>query len=228
MNAQLSVLLFHSSIYLLFLILLWSAKERQGIRLFDEKGLTPNLPILIEFQLAGIFLFGILPFAFDHPGTFSFFNGFDARNPSTWITVALVIVSLMITPQILIKKIKALPDMSNTSSSPATNVYLAYFIIRILFIVAYECWFRGFLLMDSIANFGIYWAILINVCLYAVLHLANGKDEVIACFPYGLLLCILCLWQGAIWPAVVIHLALTVPYESGYVRRIKQKIAYPV
>ncbi|MEO5905879.1 MAG: CPBP family intramembrane glutamic endopeptidase [Saprospiraceae bacterium] len=228
MDTQLTLILFHSTCYLLFLFLLWRAKEKKGLRLFDENGLATNLPILIELQVAGIVLFGILPFVFEHPGSFIFFNGIDVTNLSSWITILFVLVSLMITPLILGKNLRAFPGMINASSSPGTAYYVTYFVIRIIFIIAYESWFRGFLLTDSIVSFGVVWAILSNVFLYALLHVVNGKDEVIACFPYGLLLCGLCVWQGAVWPAVVIHLALTVPYELGFVRKLKLIIAYPV
>lgn len=228
MNAQLTPILFHSATFLLFLVLLWRAKKKKGLRLFDDRGLAANLPILLELQLAGIFLFGILPFLYGHAGTFIFFDGIDVGNPSTWITILLVLISVIISPQILGKKLSAFPDMINGYSSPRTGFYVIYFLIRILFIASYEIWFRGFLLTDSIVSIGLVWAILINISLYALLHIVNGKDEVIACVPYGLLLCGLCIWQGAVWPAVVIHLALTIPYEFGFIRKLKLILAYPV
>lgn len=227
MNEYTTVILFHAITYLPFFFLLWRAKRKSGLRLFDEKGLAANLTVLIELQLAGIFLFGILPFFFKHPGSFVFLKGIDIANPSTWISIFLVIVSIIIAPKILDKKLRTLPVV-HLSSLPSAAFSAAYFIIRILFIVAYECWFRGFFLLDSIEGFGIFWAVVLNLCLYAILHIVNGKDEAIASIPYGLLLCALCIWQGAVWPAVVVHLALTIPYELGFVRKLRLIITYPI
>ena len=228
MNAQLNLVFFHCATFLLFLLLLWRAKHKKGLRLFDDSGLAANLPILLELQLAGIFLFGILPFLYGHTGTFIFFDSIPVENPSTWITILLVFISVIITPQILGKKLSAFPDMINGASFPRTAFYVLYFMIRILFIASYEIWFRGFLLTDSIVTVGPVLALMINILLYAVLHMVNGKEEVIASIPYGLLLCGLCIWQGAVWPAVVIHLALTIPYELGFVRKLKLILTYPV
>ena len=213
--------------FLFFFLLLWISKQKKGLRLFDEKGFAANMPMLIGLHIAGIFLFGILPFLFAHPGSFVFFKMNSAGNSSAMIVALLAFMSLMITPRILEKKFgKSQSFVSETSLG--TAFLLAYFPIRIVFIVVYECWFRGFLLTDSIISFGIIWAILINICLHALLHVVNGKDEVIGCFPYGLLLCLLCIWQGAVWPAFVLHLALTLPYELGYIRKMKFKIALQV
>ncbi len=98
---------------------------------------------------------------------------------------------------------------------------VGYFFIRILFICAYESWFRGYLLHDCITSLGEPLAILLNVSLYTLLHVVNGKEETLACIPFGLLLCGLCIWQGAGWPAVVIHLTLTITYETSFIRKLK-------
>ena len=218
-------LFFYVISYLFFLILLWTSKEKRGLRVFDDKGLADNLPMLIALHVGGIFLFGVIPLISSHPGTFRFLNVDLAGRLSTWITVIMFILSLIITPRIIKKKFSQLEENTPVYTSPGTPFYMVYFFIRFMFIGVYECWFRGFLLTDCIISFGIGWAILINVCLYAVLHIVNGKDEVIACIPYGLLLCTLCIWQGAVWPAVVIHLALTIPYELGFIRKMKTKIS---
>jgi membrane protease YdiL (CAAX protease family) len=221
----LTPLVFYVLSFLFFLILQRIAKEKQGLRLFDERGLAANLPILIFLHVGGILLFGLLPLLCDHPGAFIFIDIDAVGKLSTWVAILLFILSLIITPRILEKKIRDLPDNPFAHNAAGVSFYLIYFFLRIVFIGVYECWFRGYLLTDSIFSFGIVWAVVINIGLYAILHLVNGRDEVIACFAYGLLLCSLCIWQGAVWPAVVIHLALTIPYEFGFLRKRKTKIS---
>jgi len=228
MNDDLYLILIHSLSFFPFLYLLYRAREKKGLRLFDDQGLASNMPVLFELQVAGILLFGILPLVFNHPGSFAFFNAIEVDRPAIWIIAFLVILSLVVTPKILVKKLRTLTDSASVIHSPGFSFYIVYFIIRILFIIAYECWFRGFLLTDSIVSIGLIWAVAINISLYAILHIVNGKDEFIAAFPYGILLCAITIWQGAVWPAMLIHLALTLPYELGFVRRLKLIITYPV
>jgi membrane protease YdiL (CAAX protease family) len=147
---------------------------------------------------------------------------------STWVTVATAILVVFISVQLAEKKFRASGSDITRNNTHSTTFIVLYFILRILFIAAYECWFRGYLLNDSIESIGLLWAIILNIVLYCVLHIVNGRAEVVACIPFGLLLCALCLWTGTVWPAIVIHLALTIPYEWSYLRKIKtpQKLPY--
>jgi len=212
--------LYYALTYFTFLILVLVSKLKQGLRLFDDKGFASHLPMLFTLYIGGIFLLGVSPFFTQHLVPFVFFNTENFGGLSTWITVLLFILSLVITPRIIAKKFNKFPVTSVDAFGHGRSFYITYFIVRILFIGAYELWFRGYLLPDCIISFGVAWAIVINLVLYAILHLVNGRDEVIASIPYGLLLCSLCIWQGAVWPAVLIHLALTIPYEVGFLRKI--------
>jgi membrane protease YdiL (CAAX protease family) len=215
--------LYYASTYLFFLILVCIAKLKQGLRLFDDKGFTTQLPMLFTLYIGGVILLGLTPFFVIHHGSFVFFNTESFGNGSTWITILLSGLTLIIAPRIVEKKFSKF-SATAVNVFPGSSFFIAYFIVRVVFISAYECWFRGYLLTDCILHFGVVWAVIINLILYAVLHVPNGKDEVIASLPYGLLLCILCIWQGAVWPAVLIHLSLTIPYEVGILRKLKTKI----
>jgi membrane protease YdiL (CAAX protease family) len=105
-------------------------------------------------------------------------------------------------------------------SSFSAGFITNYFFVRILFLCAYETWFRGYLLTDCINNLGIPFAIILNIILYSLLHYVNGKQEMRACVPFGLLLCGLCIWIGAAWPAILVHIALAVSYEAHLVKKI--------
>jgi membrane protease YdiL (CAAX protease family) len=213
-----SIILSYTLPYVIFFALLWKAKKMQSNRLFNSQGWAELPALLIGLHLAGILLFGICPFYFHYPSSF-IFPGRDAIGglPSL-ITWLLVILLLVFSARLAGKNEH--PGLFSTI--PFSTRFLAcYFLLRTGFIVTYECWFRGFLLQDTIAAFGILPALLLNTLLYAVLHLVNGKKEVWGCIPFGLLLCGLCLWQGAVWPAVIIHLTLTLSYEVSFLRKIK-------
>lgn len=118
------------------------------------------------------------------------------------------------------KKLSVTACKATSNDAPGIGFILAYFLVRIIFICVYENWFRGYLLNDCIFSFGVPVAVVINVCLYSLLHAVNGREEVLACFPFGVLLCSLCIFQNVIWPAIAIHLALTITYEIGFVRQM--------
>lgn len=89
-------------------------------------------------------------------------------------------------------------------------------ITWIMFLIAYEFLFRGFLLFGSLSVMGTREAILLNCTLYAGAHLHKSPLETIGAIPLGVLLCYLTILTGNIWSAVAIHsfMALTNEWMS--------------
>src|SRR5436190_1485315 len=85
----------------------------------------------------------------------------------------------------------------------SSSYFVWYFIIRAAFLFVYELWFRGFLLFDSISWVGIPAAVAINVFLYVLVHMFNSKKEILACIPFGILVCLLSIFFNAAWPAII-------------------------
>lgn len=88
----------------------------------------------------------------------------------------------------------------------------------IMFLVAYEFLFRGFLLFGALAVMDPQPAVLLNCTLYAVAHLYKGPLETIGAIPLGVLLCYLTILTGNIWTAVVIHSFMALTNESMSIR----------
>jgi len=223
MSYGLSVMLPYAVSYFLFFGLLCFSWMRNSNRLFNSSGFAQNLSLLLGLHLAGIFLFGILPFFSNHYSSVALYNSTEILKwPSLLVILALLIL-LIVSPRLVEKEYRLNAAWSLTPTLPASSFLLVYFITRGIFIVSYEIWFRGFLLNDSIASFGIPLALLLNIGLYTLLHFVNGKKEVVGCVPFGLLLCFLCIWQGAAWPAVAIHLTLTLSYEIIMINKMMTK-----
>ena len=74
-----------------------------------------------------------------------------------------------------------------------------------LFLFGYEFLFRGLVLHASLAVMPVFWAILLNITLYAIAHLPKSKDEVIGAFFFGIILCLVTIKTGNIWFAVILH-----------------------
>ena len=220
-----SLLVGYSSSYLLFFALLHLAKKQGANRLFASGGTLVRSPLLLALHAAGILLFGVLPFWLAHAAVPLFFNTADLLRPSTLVSLLVVVLILWLSPRLAEKAYTG--KLSSFTQKPVfiTSYLRIYFLLRILFIVAYEVWFRGFLLTASIAAVGAPLAVCLNILLYTLLHVVNGKKEMIGCVPFGLVLCCLCLWQGAVWPAIAIHLALTVPYEAVLLKKQTTKTA---
>jgi membrane protease YdiL (CAAX protease family) len=88
-----------------------------------------------------------------------------------------------------------------------------YLFLRCLFLIVYEIFFRGVLFSFCIAVTNIPLAIVINVMLYAIAHAFSTRQELAGTIPFGILLCLLTLFSGSVWPALIIHLLLGLPYD---------------
>lgn len=89
-----------------------------------------------------------------------------------------------------------------------------HIVLRSFFLICYEWFFRGCLLFSCVYIFGTTTAIIINLALYALIHSFNGKKEMIGSIPFGLILCVFTVWYQSVWPAIFLHLLLSLSYES--------------
>ena len=88
----------------------------------------------------------------------------------------------------------------------------------IVFLVAYEFLFRGFLLFASLEVMGPVAAIALNCSLYAFAHFYKGPVETFGAIPLGILLCYITLLTGNIWSAVIIHTVMALSNEWYSIR----------
>jgi membrane protease YdiL (CAAX protease family) len=88
----------------------------------------------------------------------------------------------------------------------------------IIYLLAYEFLFRGFLLFTCIQYFGIWPAIIINIMVYSLAHIPQGLNETLGAVPFGLVLCYLVLLSGTIWPAFILHFILAISNEWFSIR----------
>jgi membrane protease YdiL (CAAX protease family) len=96
------------------------------------------------------------------------------------------------------------------SIAGATETYL---FLRALFLFFYEIFFRAVLLSYCIQFTGVPVAIAINVALYVAAHAFSTRQELLGTVPFGILLCLVTLSAKSVWPAVLLHLLLGLPYD---------------
>lgn len=83
----------------------------------------------------------------------------------------------------------------------------------LLYLLAYEFMFRGFLLFVSERNVGYWYAIILNIVIYSLAHLPKGMKETIGAIPFGLVLCLISLQTGSIFASFFLHLVLALSNE---------------
>jgi len=210
-----------------FSFLLWVNRKPSHHKMVQQNGrLSPEVTRVIIFHIAGILWLTSFAFPVHDLDSISFLQ---SNTVALWkillfITVltATVCVGLWTAGRNTPTSIQHSPDKI---SLPGILIYLP---VRILFIYSYESWLRGSLLIFLLNVLGIYSAILINVGLYTFLHVFAGRKEMIGCIPFGLLLCGFTLSFQALWPAVLLHVCLSLTYEIKSIiqqfRPIKQAL----
>jgi len=92
-----------------------------------------------------------------------------------------------------------------------TGSWLAY-------LVAYEFLFRGLLLFTLYSALGLWPAIVITTCLYVLVHIPKGLKETIGAIPFGVVLGLITIEAGSIWPALFIHAVLALSNDHFALR----------
>jgi membrane protease YdiL (CAAX protease family) len=111
------------------------------------------------------------------------------------------------------KKFNRDPTRSENASSSSAYHIISYALVRCFFLIVYEWFFRGLLLISFCEKFGNNFGIMINVLLYVLIHTHKNKKEMIGCIPVGILLCVFTIWWQSIWPAIIFHLQIAIINE---------------
>lgn len=76
------------------------------------------------------------------------------------------------------------------------------------YLFGYEFLFRGVLLFPLVASIGLWPAIAVNIGLYSATHIPKGLNEAIGAIPLSVVLCLLSVYTGTVWIAVIVHIAM--------------------
>ena len=92
---------------------------------------------------------------------------------------------------------------------------LIFILLRTLFLIVYEIFFRGVMLFCMIEDFGIAVAVFMNLLLYVFIHWQSDNKERYGSVLMGLLLCFISIYYQNVWPAIAIHVMLALSNEIG-------------
>ena len=199
--------------YILFFLVSFIAWKKESISLTGKSRRIHSLTGISIKNIAGIIILG-LPLILSHINWSNLFAlpSFDSLE-QILIFFSLVLIAGGTALQSGFKKSKAYRMHKKRADLVPTSSIIGYLLIRICFLVIYECLFRGLLLSVCISVCGVYGAIVINLFLYSILHAFNGRSEMIVCIPFGLVLCGITIWYQSIIPAMALHLVLAATCE---------------
>ena len=173
-------------------------------------------------RLWGLIFLGILPVLLvllvfkDSPGEYGLSFSFT-QTPPWW--------SYLVVPVILVAGFFSASSPSNLARYPQMRikqwthgVLFLSALSWIIFLIAYEFLFRGFVLYATLTVMEPWQAVAVNCALYAFAHFYKGPGETFGAIPLGILLCYLTLQTGNIWSAVIIHSVMALSNEWYAIR----------
>lgn len=186
----------------------------------EEALLTSRGLLLINLKhILGILLFGLI-FYLITPEYRFLINSFEIPNLNILLLVlGVVFISALLAFTLVKKNLKNKVEISQYSH----NQGWIYFIIRIVFLISYEFFFRGVLLFFFIENNGLILAIIISTSLYVLIHIFDTKAEILGAIPFGIVLCLFSYFTNNIWAAFIIHGTLSGVYEVSMFNHLTLK-----
>ena len=186
-------------------------------QLVDEKGCFAQNPgNLLGLQIAGILWLGLVPLIWATPILHIIMG--DKNIQPVWSVSIFAVAILLMHVGTLQGKRQVVLSPPNTGLPKL--FYIRYFILRIPFLVSYEIFFRGLLLFLLAEKLGIAMAILADMVLNIVLHFFSGKKMMWACIPFSLLCCVFNYQAQAVWPSIVLHLAISFSFELTIAKKL--------
>lgn len=182
---------------------------------FGEKN-VPVSKILFQRLLGGV-LFGLIPLlmiVFVFRGSIDNY-GFAGNNPVKiflyWIPLAVLCIVVGYRFSRNEKYLALYPQIRVSEWSG--KLVAASALSWILYLFGYEFLLRGFLLFSCLESFGTWPAIIINICLYTLIHLHKGTIEAVGSLFVGFLFCYLAIFLGSFWIAFFIHITMALSNE---------------
>lgn len=213
-------MLFFPTILFLFFSFFWICYQtcnKHAEQILCKDAGIANLMLLNYKHASGIFLFFVVPIVLLESPV-CFFKIFIPRNIINLTSfVILTIFCFLVAASQAESKKRDAPPGNNKAGTFRSNI-IGYLVLRALFLISYEIFFRGFLFFGSISLLGIIPAFAINVLLYMLMHAFSKRDKMLACIPFGLVLCWVTLVSQSVWPAVILHLELSLVYEMRLYR----------
>lgn len=201
--------------FTLYFILTYLYKQLRIINLEGAIQKIRGVRLLNTRHLVGILVLGLL-FYLAFPETRDFLDRAEGVNAVFILLLgAFIVISSSVAYQAFRSK------KFDFGTKVYANPYQAwgYFVLRLLFLFSYEYFFRGILFLGLLSTFPLLTAILINTVLYVIIHLFDSRKEVFGAIPFGIVMCLFVYFANSIWPAFLLHAALSLTYEISLYKK---------
>ena len=195
--------------YMMFFLAVTTGYKNGNGRLKDVLSGKRDTDVLLRRMISGMFLLGIATvtiFTIRKIDIEIFAFAWNDYQLPVW----LLIVAALSTGILTAGK-KMFPAISSYHSLPSHLPYL-FVMIRTLFLIVYEFFFRGAMLFVMIEDFGAEAAVVLNIILYSLVHWFDKKERYGSLFM-GIVLCGISVYYHSVWPAIFIHLSLALSHE---------------
>jgi len=208
------------SVPVLFYFYSWNDKTRLFL-----KSLMKRLNVswkdegiaFISEKLTGILYTGLIPFIVFlmvfHLSPEQ--TGFVAGNTFRYRYIILFLILLTAFLSFLSSKSRRIQQVS--PELKLKNWYPAHLFISasawIIYLFGYEMLFRGILWFVTFETFGFWPAMIINLFLYAAVHVQKGLLIAAGTLPVGIIFCLLSYLTGSFFAAFMIHFTLAISTE---------------
>jgi membrane protease YdiL (CAAX protease family) len=202
---------------LLFLLNHYLSVEKL-FRWFSHGSHPDRAFLFLAVRIKGFVLFGAVPFllvaALKGSETAETFITSGTSGDYWYIPVVLFpVISLLAFMFSAKKSVKESFPRADKRKWPA-----GYWIILvtgwIIYILGYEFLLRGILWLMCLRAFGFWVAIVVNIIIYAIVHLDQGLAMSLGAIPLGILLCIITYLTGSFLFAFMIHAWMAVNYQA--------------
>lgn len=152
------------------------------------------------------------------PGLVEYGISFRFRSAPPWWTLLLVpvIPVLGFVSALTPGNLKHYPQIRARQWNPAMVAISSG--SWVLFLIAYELFFRGFLLHAFLEQMDPGPAIALNTALYAFAHFYKGRAEIFGAIPVGIVFCFATLATGNFWTATILHTLMALSNEWFSIR----------
>lgn len=195
--------------YSLFFLAVTTGRKNGSVQLKDVLSGKSEPGELFIRLIAGIFFLGIgtvVIFAkeiIDNKIFVPFLNDYQA--PVLILTGAAMAIGSF-------SAHKELFPADNSRPLLSFSLPLYFLLIRTLYLIVYEFFFRGVMLFVMIKDLGLIAAVALNLLFYALVHWFNRKERIGSVFM-GIILCIVSIYYHSVWPAILIHFSLALSHE---------------
>ncbi len=186
------------------------AYKKLAVHNLEHALLTTNgLGLLNLKHIVGIILFGVV-FYVIHPDLRVLINTIEVPRMPVLVSFLSILFLSGYVSHLSVKN----NTFKNVNISPYrfSDAWL-YFVIRTVFLLCYEFFFRGILLIQFLEFSSVYLAGVYSTLLYVLIHIFDSRKEIMGAIPFGIILCVFTYLTRNIWYAFFIHMALSSVYE---------------